>query len=103
MIRFVEVLNTTNNNPRMERTAKPRYSLGEVWINEKYVVSVQEALGYKDLMNEGLLPPNLDGNHVFTLITVNSGDINESHVVVGAPDSVASRLNHTRARSLLKG
>ena len=36
MIRFVEVINRTEKNPRMERTAKLAYDLGEVWINEKY-------------------------------------------------------------------
>ena len=103
MIRFIEVVNTTNYNPRMERTAKVRYSLGEVWVNEKYVVSIQEAKGYKKLLKEGALPSDLDVDHTFTLVTLNSGDVNESHVVVGDPATVAERLNHTRSRSLLKG
>ena len=59
MIRFVEVLNQTDFNPRLERTAKPRFTLNEVWINEKYVVSIREAKGYGSLMKEGLLPPDL--------------------------------------------
>ena len=45
MIRFVEIINQTRFNPRMERTAVPQFSMGEVWINEKYVVSIREATG----------------------------------------------------------
>ncbi len=32
MIRFVEVLNKTDKNPRMERVASLEFELGEVWI-----------------------------------------------------------------------
>ena len=50
MIRFVEVLNKTNKNPRMERVATLRFELGEVWINEKYVVNVRPHVGYDSLL-----------------------------------------------------
>ena len=40
MIRFIEVVNTTSKNPRMERTAIPQFELKEVWINEKHVVNL---------------------------------------------------------------
>ena len=102
MIRFIEVLNQTDFNPRLERTAKPRFTLNEVWINEKYVVSIREAKGYSSLMKEGLLPRDLNRDHEFTLVTTNNGDTTQSHVIVGAPSAVAERLtkNHTQ---LLKG
>ncbi len=102
MIRFITVVNETDFNPRMERTATPRFSLGEVWINEQYVVTIREASGYKSLLSEGLLPPNLDANHQFTIVTTNNGSVSESHVVVGSPQVVAERLNKNRTR-LLKG
>ena len=53
MIRFVEVLNKTDKNPRMERVATLRFELGEVWINEKYVVNVRPHVGYDSLLKEG--------------------------------------------------
>tara|TARA_R100000008_G_C3519915_1_gene133402 strand:- start:91 stop:399 length:309 start_codon:yes stop_codon:yes gene_type:complete len=102
MIRFIEVLNETDFNPRMERTAIPRFTLGEVWINEKYVVSVKEAKGYQSLLQEGLLPPNLDANHQFSIVTTHNGELTESHTVVGAPDAVAAKLSKDRSH-LLKG
>jgi|TARA_R110002020_G_scaffold133392_9_gene297642 hypothetical protein len=102
MIRFIELLNETNFNPKMERTSTPRFSVGEVWISQQYVVSIREAHGYKKLLKEGLLPGDLDSNHRFTAVTVNNGTISETHIVVGSPETVASRLNRNTSQ-LLKG
>ena len=102
MIRFIEVVNQTNFNPRMERTAKPQFTLGEVWINEEYVISLREAPGYKALLKEGMLPPDLEGGHAFTTIETHNGRISESRVVVGSPTVVAARLRQT-TKTLLKG
>lgn len=102
MIRFIEVLNQTNFNPRLERTASPRFTLNEVWINEKYVVSVREAKGYNTLIKEGHLPADLNEDHEFTIVTTNNGNTTASHVVVGSPPIVAARLS-TKQTQLLKG
>ena len=69
MIRFIELINDTNFNPRMERTSIPRFSLAEVWINEKYVVNIKEALGARSLLKEGQLPTDLDEDHRFTPVS----------------------------------
>ena len=102
MIRFIEVLNSTDFNPRMERTAQLLFTMGEVWINENYVVSVRPAPGYKKLLDEGRLPADLDRQHQFTVITTNNVGLTESHVVVGEVNSVATRLSRDNKR-LLKG
>ena len=102
MIRFIEVRNETNFNPRMERTSTPRFTLGEVWINENYVVNIREAVGYTSLLREGLLPDDLDATHSFTTVTTNNGQVSETHVIVGSPETVAARLNQDR-KMLLKG
>ena len=102
MIRFIEVVNETNFNPRMERTSKPSFTLGEVWINEDYVVSIREAEGHRSLLRDGLLPQDLDDTHDFTTVTTHNGQITETYVVVGSPQSVANRLSKNN-RHLLKG
>ena len=102
MIRFVEIINQTHFNPRMERTAVPQFSMGEVWINENYVVSVREATGYRALLKEGRLPADLDKDHRFTTVITNNGTLTETHVVVGDPGHVARRLNRDGPQ-LLKG
>lgn len=102
MIRFIEVINQTNFNPRMERTSHPSFTLEEIWINEEYVVNVREAMGYRSLLREGYLPNNLDESHAFTTITTHNGGKTEAYVVVGSPSTVATRLKKSPA-NLLKG
>ena len=102
MIRFVEVVNDTIFNPRMERTATPRFSLGEIWINEQHVVKMRAAEGYRQLLREGRLPPDLNSAHHFTAITTSTGSITETHIVVGDLETVARRLSPD-TKMLLKG
>jgi hypothetical protein len=102
MIRFIEILNETNFNPRMERRATPTFSMGEVWLSPQYVVSIKEALGYNTLLAEGHLDPSLAMGHRFTSVTVNNGNLSETHIVVGSPETIAKRLNLNQPR-LLKG
>lgn len=102
MIRFIEVVNTTTKNPRMERTAIPQFELKEVWINEKHVVNLREAAGYTKMLHEGRLPPDLDTNHSFTAVTCHAGTVSETYIVVGDLPAVATRLSQDRSR-LLKG
>jgi len=102
MIRFVEVVNDTEFDSRLERTAQVSFSLNEVWINENYVVSIREATGYKKLLHEGRLPDELDKKHSFTAVVTNNGSITETYVVVGDITIVANRLSGDK-RSLLKG
>ena len=102
MIRFVEVKNETEFNSRLERTAQLNFTLGEVWINEKYVVEVRSAGGYEKLLAEGRLPADLSPTHKFTAITLNQGNGTETHIVVGDATTVAQRLSPDEKR-LLKG
>jgi hypothetical protein len=102
MVRFIAVVNDTDFNPRMERTAQLQFSLGEVWVNPEYVISIREATGYKTLLREGRLPTGLEGNHAFTTLVMSRGNITETHVVVGTPSIVAGRLGN-QEKQLLKG
>jgi len=102
MIRFVEVVNQTTFDSRFERTSIPSFSLGEVWINPKYVVTIREAVGYTKMLQEGRLPPDLAGDHEFTSVTVNNGGLTETHVVVGSNSHVARQLRQDH-KMLLRG
>jgi len=103
MIRFIEVVNRTDWNPRMERTATPRFTLGEIWINPRYVINIREAHGYKSLLSEGQLPQDLEEGHNFTIVTINEGETTATHIVVGSPTTVATRLEYRKGPELLKG
>jgi hypothetical protein len=102
MIRFVEVINKTDKNPRMERTARLAFELGEVWINQKYVVNIREHQGYNRMLQEGRLIVDLHGDHRFTAVTINEGGKSATHIVVGDAATVANRLAPRESR-LLKG
>ena len=102
MLRFIEVINDTDFRPRMERTANVRFSLGEVWINENYVVSFRSAPGYQTILKEGRILGDLNRDHKFTAITTNNGHLTETHIVVGDIATVATRINKNKA-TLLKG
>lgn len=101
MQRFVEVVNKTDKNPMMERVAVPQFELGEVWINEQYVVNVRPHHGYDSLLREGRMGLSLDPAHRFTAITINEGGRASTHIVLGVPGDVAARLKGDT--QLLKG
>jgi hypothetical protein len=102
MIRFTEVVNQTEFNPRMERTAVLDFAIREVWINPAHVANLREAPGYQKLLQEGRLPADLDLQHRFTAITTMTGNIEEVYVVVGDMSTIANRLSVNQTR-LLKG
>ncbi len=102
MVRFVEVVNKTEKNPMMERTAVPTFELTEVWINEKYVINIRAHAGYRRLLEEGRLPSELDNRHQFTAVTVSEGNQSQTHIVVGEAATVAGKLTRDRGQ-LLKG
>lgn len=102
MIKFIEVLNETNLSQPVEHRTESKFMLGEVWINEQYVVSVSEARGYRTLLHEGRLPADLNESHSFATVVTNNGHTTQAHIVVGSPTSVAKRLKPVQPR-LLKG
>ena len=102
MIKFVEVVGDTDFRPPAALGGHPRFSLEELWLNPDAVVKVQSARAYKQILLDGRMPTELDKNHSFTSITLNNGGLLETHVVLGAPDAVATKLNRT-TKVLLKG
>jgi hypothetical protein len=93
MIKFIEVT----------QQGKGPFSLREVWINEGFVVKVEAAPAYARLLEEGELPSDLNKNHSFSTVTLNEGGLGTTHVVVGAVNVVASKLDSSPGRRLLKG
>ena len=83
--------------------SEPQFILGEIWLNEHYVVAVFPMPEYKLLQEKGMLPQDLDGDHEFTGVIVNRGNISSTHVIIGATATVAMHLNPGTSKSLLKG
>jgi len=94
MIKFIEVT----------QQGKGPFSLHEVWINEGFVVKVEDAPAYARLLEEGELPTELNKNHSFSAVTLNEGGLGTTHVVIGSVGSVASKLDSSADLvRLLKG
>jgi len=88
MIRLIEVcehLSAANSSQR-------KYSLKEIYINPKHVVSLREEESYKQKLVEGFLPEDLDTRQSFTRITLDKGQTGLDIVVVGSPGQIEDKI-----------
>jgi len=101
MIKLVEVCEI----PNAANTVKKRYSLRELYVNPKHVVSLREEPKFKRILEEGLLPENLDSRQEFTRVTLDKGNVGLEVIVVGAPNYINGKLNVNSKgdRNVLKG
>lgn len=77
------------------------YTLREVYINPEHVVCLREDRAAKKLLNEGMMPPDLDDRQEFTKIHLNRGQNGIDITVVGNPTVVEDQLKNTK--QLLRG
>ena len=98
MIQLVEVceLLTASKN------AKQRFTLREIYVNPKHIISLREDSNFERKLSEGVLPPELDGRQRFTRLTIDKGNAGLEIVVVGTPGAVAEKMRSTD-RGLLQG
>ncbi len=113
MIEFIELKKFPPRNP-----GDSKYGLVELWINEAHVFRLSSAHKYNTFLQEGRLPNGLDAALEFTEVYLNvvtsehvaSVDSTappevECHIVVGAPSTIADKLNlgTKKKKTLLKG
>jgi len=99
MVKLVEVCELL----RASSGGKQKYTLREVYINPKHVVSLREDTLFKDKLTEGILPEKLDDRQEFTRVTLDKGHTGMELVVVGMPHVVESKLKEEKTKSVLKG
>ena len=77
MIQLIEVceLSTASKN------SQQRFTLREVYVNPKHVISLREDARFKQKLNEGVLPPDLDERQKFTRVTIDKGNAGQEIVV----------------------
>jgi hypothetical protein len=78
------------------------YVLREVYVNPKHVVSLREDSRLRGKLDEGKMPAELRGEHVFTKVTLDKGTTGLEIVVVGPPNIVESKLRFN-GKELLNG
>ena len=97
MIQLIEVceLSTANKN------SQQRFTLREVYINPKHVISLREDARFQQKLNEGLLPPDLDERQKFTRVTIDKGNAGQEIVVVGPPSTIEAKIKGGPSELLL--
>jgi len=76
--------------------------LREVYVSPKHVVSLREDMRFRQKLEEGQLPSELDDTHLFTRLTLDKGFTGLEIVVVGAPALIESKLKSPQ-KELLHG
>jgi len=99
MIKLVEVcelLHASSNK-------KQKYTLREIYVNPKHVVSLREDTAFKNKLTEGTLPNELDTRQEFTRMILDKGQVGMELIVVGTPYIIETKLNGEKIKSVLKG
>jgi hypothetical protein len=97
MIQLIEVceLSTANKN------AKQRFTLREVYINPKHIVSLREDINFKQKLNEGQLPEGLNNEQRFTRVAIDKGHTGLEIIVVGHPTIIETKMKGIERELLL--
>ena len=98
MIKLIEVCEIKNASSSPQKA----YTLREIYVNPKHVVSLREAASFQQKLVEGKLPEGLDTRQGFTKITLDRGQFGLDVVVIGQPSIVESKLADAK-RELLHG
>ena len=98
MIQLVEVCELLSAS----KNSSQKFTVREVYINPKHVVSMREDVLYKQKLTEGILPSELDDRQRFTRITLDKGQTGLEIVVVGEPRLIETKL-YGESRELLLG
>ena len=88
MIQLVEVceLSTASKN------SQQKFTLREVYVNPKHIVSLREDLKFKQKLTEGRLPEGLNEEQTFTRVIIDKGQSGLEIVVVGTPSVVETKM-----------
>jgi len=98
MIQLVEVCELSKAN----KNSKQKFTLREVYINPKHVVSLREDTHFKQKLNEGMLPEGLSNEQRFTRVTIDKGHTGLEIVAVGHPGMIEAKMRGEK-RELLQG
>ena len=83
-------------------TMPNNYILREVFINPEHVIMIREEKRIQELNEQGLVASELDTAHRFSKLTINRGHAGTEIVVIGAPDTVETKLQQN-TNQLLRG
>ena len=97
MVKLIEIYETTNVH---SNEVEKRFSLRETFLNPDHVVCVREDLTFKQKLQAGEMPKDLDSRQRFSKIYMDRGHTGIDIVVVGTPEQVYDVLS---TKKVLKG
>jgi len=98
MVRLIEVCEKVSAS----NSSQKFYTLREIYVNPKHVVSLREESSFKQKLAEGTMPEGLDSRQGFTRVTLDRGQTGLDVIVVGQPNIVETKLKGDQ-KELLHG
>ena len=97
MIQLVEVceLLTASKN------SKQKFTLREIYVNPKHIISLREDANYVQKLNEGVLPDELDKRQKFTRMVIDKGHTGLEIIVIGPPSVIEAKMKGGERELLL--
>lgn len=97
MIQLVEVceLLTASKN------SKQKFTLREIYVNPKHIISLREDANYVQKLNEGVLPDELDKRQKFTRMVIDKGHAGLEIIVIGPPSVIEAKMKGGERELLL--
>lgn len=75
-------------------TESKKFSLRKVYLNPDRVLCMTECEKTKKMQKDGNLDLDLDQNHSFTRVTMDSGGFSKDLIIVGSPAEIKTKINH---------
>ena len=97
MIQLIEVCELSSAS----KNIKQRFTLREVYINPKHIISLREDMNFKQKLNEGQLPEGLNGEQRFTRVAIDKGHTGLEIIVVGHPTIIETKMKGAERELLL--
>ena len=97
MIQLIEVCELSSAS----KNIKQRFTLREVYINPKHIISLREDMNFKQKLNEGQLPEGLNGEQRFTRVAIDKGHTGLEIIVVGHPTIIEAKMKGAERELLL--
>ena len=97
MVQLIEVYELNRANAQSTQN----YTLREIYINPKHVISLREDDNIKRKLNEGILPDGLNNSHCFTRMMLDKGQTGVELIIVGSPHTIQEKIKEQNSELLL--
>jgi len=83
------------------KNSKQKFTLREIYVNPKHIISLREDANYVQKLNEGVLPDELDKRQKFTRMVIDKGHTGLEIIVIGPPSVIEAKMKGGERELLL--